>query len=180
MGSTVRSSMSPIFITSRLTIESIQRPFQWVMGFIPLGLKRLWRAAHHSLPPSVEVKNLRTSTTPVRLHGVIRGKICNHFTTATFPRFSTGSTESRADDINGCIATDEGSCTAVLSYTSSGTARRRADDIYCCIATDEGPWTAVLSSAITRLRNTDAQNKHLCGQKPFKNGDESLHTSVCD
>jgi len=71
MGWTVRSSMSLIFITSRPAVGSTQRPLQWVL---PSGVKPLGGAADHSLPLITEAKNLRTSTTLVCLHGVIRGK----------------------------------------------------------------------------------------------------------
>jgi len=48
-------------------------PIQRVLGALALGLKRLVREANHSSLSSVEVKNAwsYTSTTPIRLHGLL-------------------------------------------------------------------------------------------------------------
>jgi hypothetical protein len=58
---------------SRPGLGPIQPPIQWVPGALSLGIKRPGHEADHSLPSSVEVKNTwsYTSTTPLRLHGVM-------------------------------------------------------------------------------------------------------------
>lgn len=163
MGWTVRSSTFPISITSRPALGSTQLPLQWVMGVLPLGVKSLGCAADLSLPPSVEVKNLRTSTTLVCLHGVIRGIFWNCFmivTVSPFPRTSTGNTDLRWYPF--IVALLHSNRWRPLHYctpVSSWTARRRADDTNCCTATDEGSCTALFSSALMCLRTTHAQNE---------------------
>jgi hypothetical protein len=49
-----------------------QSPVQWVPGVLSLGVKRLGREVHHSLPYSADVNNAwtYTSTPPIHLHGV--------------------------------------------------------------------------------------------------------------
>jgi hypothetical protein len=48
-------------------------PIQWVPGALSLGIKWPGREADLSPPSSAEVKNAwrYTSTTPIRLHGVV-------------------------------------------------------------------------------------------------------------
>jgi hypothetical protein len=59
---------------SRTALEPTQPPIQWVPRALSLGLKRQGSEADHSPPSSAEVKNAwgYTSTTLIRLHGVVR------------------------------------------------------------------------------------------------------------
>jgi hypothetical protein len=56
-----------------MALGPTQPPIQLVPGALSLGIKRPLREADHSPPSSAEVKNAwsYTSTTPVRLHGVV-------------------------------------------------------------------------------------------------------------
>jgi hypothetical protein len=58
---------------SRTALGPTQPSIQWVPEALSLGVKLLRREANHSAPSSVEVKNAwsYTSTTPIRLHGVV-------------------------------------------------------------------------------------------------------------
>jgi len=58
---------------SRPVLGPIQPPIQWVPGTLSLGVKRPGSEADYSFPPSAEVKNewTNTSTSPIRLHGVV-------------------------------------------------------------------------------------------------------------
>jgi hypothetical protein len=58
---------------SRTSLGPTQPPIQWVPGALSLGVKRPGQEAEHSPLPSAEIKNAwsYTSTTPVRLHGVV-------------------------------------------------------------------------------------------------------------
>jgi hypothetical protein len=51
---------------SRLSLNPTQTPVQWVPGTLSSGVKRRGREAHHSPPPSAEVKKIwiYTSTPP--------------------------------------------------------------------------------------------------------------------
>jgi hypothetical protein len=53
-------------MTSRLVLGPTQLPIQWVLGAIPLGVKRPGRKADHSPADSAEVKKMwiYTSTLP--------------------------------------------------------------------------------------------------------------------
>jgi hypothetical protein len=58
---------------SRPALGPTQPPIQWVPGTFPLSVKRPGREPDHSLPSSVEVKELMDvqSTPPIRVHGVV-------------------------------------------------------------------------------------------------------------
>jgi hypothetical protein len=58
---------------SRPVLGPKQLPFQSVPGALSLGVKRPGREADHARPSSAEVKNAwsYTSTSPIRLHGVV-------------------------------------------------------------------------------------------------------------
>jgi hypothetical protein len=58
---------------SRTALGPTQSPIQWVPGTLYLGVKRPGREADHSSQFSAEVKNAwnYTSTSPIRLHGVV-------------------------------------------------------------------------------------------------------------
>jgi hypothetical protein len=57
----------------RPALGPTQPPIQWIPAALSLGVKRPRREAHHSPPPSVDVKKelSHTSTSLIRLHGVV-------------------------------------------------------------------------------------------------------------
>jgi hypothetical protein len=61
---------------SRTALGPTQPPIQWVPGTLSLRVKRQGREADHTPPSSAEVKNewSYTSTSPIRLHGVVLRK----------------------------------------------------------------------------------------------------------
>jgi hypothetical protein len=58
---------------SRPVLRPYQPPIQWIPGDLSLGIKRPRRETDHSPPSGAEVKNAwsYTSTSPIRLHGVV-------------------------------------------------------------------------------------------------------------
>jgi hypothetical protein len=58
---------------SRPALGPTQPPIQWVPEALSLGVKRSGREADHSPSSGAEVKNAwsYTSTSPIRLHGVV-------------------------------------------------------------------------------------------------------------
>jgi hypothetical protein len=60
---------------SRPVLGPTQSPVQWVPGSLSLAGKRPGREANHSPSASAKVKNVWscTSTSPMRLHGVVLG-----------------------------------------------------------------------------------------------------------
>jgi hypothetical protein len=64
-----------LFITaSRPALGPTQPLIQWVPGALSQGIKLLGREADHSTPSSAEVKECvwsYTSTSPIRLHGMV-------------------------------------------------------------------------------------------------------------
>jgi hypothetical protein len=63
-----------LFVAASITaLGPTQHPIQWVPGVPSLGVKRPGRAADHSPPSSIEVKNAwsYTSNPSICLHGVV-------------------------------------------------------------------------------------------------------------
>jgi hypothetical protein len=60
---------------SRLALGPTQPPIQWILEALSPGPKRPGREGDHSRPSSAEVKNAwrYTSTSPIRVHGVLLG-----------------------------------------------------------------------------------------------------------
>jgi hypothetical protein len=69
----VQARSFPLTTSCRPVLRSTQPPIQRVLGAVSPGVKRLESEANHSLPTSAEVKHtwIYTSTSPIRLHGVV-------------------------------------------------------------------------------------------------------------